>query len=203
MHPIPAALFAALASLSVVTVAVAQSDLVATGCPSGQSFAAGPITVTGAYARATPKGAPSAGAYFTVANTGAAPDTLLGANSGAASDLALHEMKMNGNVMEMDPLAGGLAISRRRIGLARSDERPSDAHRSQRAAGRRPVPQDGAALRHRGRPAGRAQHRRSWPERAGDVIGSGWTGAFCPARDGHERHVVDVHVALLLPGTTK
>ena len=110
MHPIPAALFAALASLSVVTVAVAQSDLVATGCPSGQSFAAGPITVTGAYARATPKGAPSAGAYFTVANTGAAPDTLLGANSGAASDLALHEMKMNGNVMEMDPLAGGLAI---------------------------------------------------------------------------------------------
>ena len=110
MRPMAAALLAAFVILSGTSFALAQSDLVVAGCPTGQSFVTGSITVAGAYARATPKGAPTAGAYFTVANAGAAPDTLVGASSGAASDLALHEMKMNGNVMEMDPLAGGVAI---------------------------------------------------------------------------------------------
>ncbi len=105
-----AALLAALVILSTVTLSPPPSPIWSRRLSDGPEFYPGPITVTGAYARATPKGAPTAGAYFTVANAGAAPDTLVGASSGAASDLALHEMKMNGNVMEMDPLAGGLAI---------------------------------------------------------------------------------------------
>lgn len=105
-----AAAAAAFAGLLATAPASAQSDLVEAGCPTGQSFTTGPLTVTGAYARATPKGAQSAGAYFSVVNAGTAPDTLVGASSGAATDIALHEMKMTGNVMEMDALPGGLAI---------------------------------------------------------------------------------------------
>jgi len=105
-----AAAAAAFACLLATAPVFAQSDLVEGGCPTGQSFAVGPITVTGAYARAMPKGAQSAGAYLTVANAGPASETLLGASSGAATEITLHEMKMNGNVMEMDALPGGLTI---------------------------------------------------------------------------------------------
>jgi copper(I)-binding protein len=100
--------FAAFIALS--TPAFAHEGILHDGCPTGQSFAAGGITVTGAYARATPKGAQSAGGYLTIANTGPVADTLLSVSSAAASDVGLHQMKMNGNVMEMAPLEGGLVI---------------------------------------------------------------------------------------------
>jgi copper(I)-binding protein len=103
----PAA-FAAFLLLSAP--AFAHEGILHDGCPTGQSFAAGGITVTGAYARATPKGAQSAGGYLTVSNTGAAADTLVGVSSEAAADVGLHQMKMNGAVMEMGPVEGGLAI---------------------------------------------------------------------------------------------
>lgn len=52
-------------------------------------FAASPITVTAAWARATPPGVPTAAAYLTVSNDGAA-DRLLGASSPAARQVTLH-----------------------------------------------------------------------------------------------------------------
>src|SRR5262249_39356077 len=70
----------------------------------------GPITVTGAFARATLKGAASAATYFTVRNTGTTADTLVGADTPAAKSASLHSMRMNGNVMEMSAVEGGLAV---------------------------------------------------------------------------------------------
>ena len=102
------AAFAAILLLS--TPAFAHEGVLHDGCPTGQSFAAGGITVAGAYVRATPKGAQSAGGYLTIANTGSTADTLTGVSSEAASDVGLHQMKMTGNVMEMAPLDGGLII---------------------------------------------------------------------------------------------
>lgn len=103
--------FAALAAFVLLSSpAFAHQGILHDGCPTGQSFAAGRIIVTGAYARATPKGAQSAGAYLTIANSGSAADTLTGVSSAAASDVAVHEMKMNGQVMEMAPVEGGLPI---------------------------------------------------------------------------------------------
>jgi hypothetical protein len=98
---------AALAALFILPSSLALADA---ACPTGQSFTAGRITVTGAFARATPKGAQSAGGYLTVANAGSTPDTFTGATSPAAGDIAIHQMKMNGNIMEMSPVAGGLTI---------------------------------------------------------------------------------------------
>lgn len=80
------------------------------GCPAGQSFATGSITVTGAFTRATPPSAQSAGGYMTIANTGSTDDTLLGATSEAAKTIGVHQMQMKGDVMEMGEVEGGLAI---------------------------------------------------------------------------------------------
>jgi copper(I)-binding protein len=102
---------AAFAALLLVSApAFAHEGVIHTGCPTGQSFTVGGLTVTGAFIRATPKAAQSAGAYLSVSNTGPDADTLTGASSEAAGDIALHLMKMNGNVMEMSSVEGGLAI---------------------------------------------------------------------------------------------
>ncbi|HEX4297297.1 MAG TPA: copper chaperone PCu(A)C [Devosia sp.] len=100
---------AAFLLAAVPTAALAASGIVA-GCPAGQSFSAGPITVSGAFLRATPKGAQSAGGYLTISNTGASADIFTGASSPAADSVELHQMKMNGNVMEMSDVSGGLPI---------------------------------------------------------------------------------------------
>ncbi|HWA18245.1 MAG TPA: copper chaperone PCu(A)C [Devosia sp.] len=90
--------------------ALAQGGLVPEGCATGQSFSTGPVTVSGAYLRATPPGAKAAGAYLTLTNTGTESDTLLGATSEAAAEIAVHSMSMNNGVMEMAPVEGGLPI---------------------------------------------------------------------------------------------
>lgn len=104
-------LAAALAPLALLpSLAFAADGLLPEGCPTGQTFTQGPISVTGAFTRATAPHAQSAGGYFTIHNSGATADTFTGASTGAASDAALHQMKMNGQVMEMSPVEGGLEI---------------------------------------------------------------------------------------------
>jgi len=102
-------LAAALVS-SMLLTAPASAAGPAPSCTTGQNFTHGAITVTGAFTRATPKAAQSAGAYFTIFNAGPDADTLTGATSTAASDITLHVMKMDGNVMKMDAVDGGLAV---------------------------------------------------------------------------------------------
>ena len=63
----PTALLAALA-FAAPSLAFAHEGILHDGCPTGQSFTAGGITVSGAYARATPPNAQSAGAYLSIAN---------------------------------------------------------------------------------------------------------------------------------------
>jgi periplasmic copper chaperone A len=62
------------------------------------------------YARATPPGATAGGAYLSIENGGSAPDTLLAARSPAAGMVEIHEMSMDGNVMRMRALPGGITI---------------------------------------------------------------------------------------------
>jgi copper transport protein len=104
-----AAIVASSLMLSAPQPALAQSGLL-DSCATGQMFAAGDISVTGAFVRATPKGAQSAGGYLTLRNSGSAADTFTGASSGAASDVTLHQMKMKGTVMEMAAVEGGLEV---------------------------------------------------------------------------------------------
>lgn len=100
---------AVLAGTILLTFPAAAQGLLPS-CPLGQSFSKGDITVTGAYARATPPAAQSAGAYLSIANSGDSDDTLLSASTPAAGDTMLHATSMNGQVMEMTPMHDGLPV---------------------------------------------------------------------------------------------
>jgi periplasmic copper chaperone A len=73
-------------------------------------FTAGSMKISSPWARATPKGASVGGGYMTIANTGAAADHLVGGSSDISRGLEVHEMKMEGGVMKMRPVAGGIEI---------------------------------------------------------------------------------------------
>jgi hypothetical protein len=62
------------------------------------------------WARATPKGASSAAGYMTITNKGTAPDRVSCVSSDAAAQCQIHSMTMDGGVMKMRPVEGGLEI---------------------------------------------------------------------------------------------
>ena len=82
----------------------------AAGSALAQQFVTGDITVEKPWARATPKGAAVAAGYLTIRNRGAVADKLTGGSADFASAVEVHEMSMNGGVMTMRQLAGGLEI---------------------------------------------------------------------------------------------
>jgi copper(I)-binding protein len=89
-----AALFAAWAAMS------AQAE----------DATVGSLKISAPWARSTPKGASVGGGYMKITNTGTAPDRLVGGSTDISSRFEVHEMKMEGGVMKMRPLANGLEI---------------------------------------------------------------------------------------------
>jgi copper(I)-binding protein len=73
-------------------------------------YKVGAIQISQPWARATPKGASSAAAYMTVSNTGSAAQRLSCVSSDAAAQCQIHEMTMDGGVMKMRPVQGGLEV---------------------------------------------------------------------------------------------
>lgn len=71
---------------------------------TGGSAAAGQLTITGAWARATPPGARTGAAYLTFANDGAA-DTLLEASTPSARTVEIHTHIVEGGLQRMVELA--------------------------------------------------------------------------------------------------
>src|ERR1700730_2281670 len=71
---------------------------------------AGDLVITQAWTRATPGGAKVGGGYLTIENKGSAPDRLVGVSADAAGKVEVHEMAMDGGVMKMRPVDGGLTI---------------------------------------------------------------------------------------------
>ena len=74
------------------------------------SYTLGTLKIGHPWARATPKGAAVGGGYLSVTNTGKEPDRLIGISSDVAGKAEIHEMKMDGGVMSMRPVTGGLVI---------------------------------------------------------------------------------------------
>ncbi|MDQ0327508.1 copper(I)-binding protein [Rhodopseudomonas julia] len=98
-------------------------SLIATGLAAGliagggSAFAqgAGPIkvgdlTISDAWTRATPPGAPSAGGYLTISNAGSKPDRLVSVSAPFAEESAVHAMSMQDGVMRMRAMSEGLEI---------------------------------------------------------------------------------------------
>lgn len=77
---------------------------------SVQSAAAGPLKVEQAWSRATPPGAKVGGGYLKVTNTGSQPDRLTGGSLPQAGRVEVHSMSLDGTVMRMAPVEGGLEI---------------------------------------------------------------------------------------------
>ncbi|MBA2672656.1 copper chaperone PCu(A)C [Ramlibacter sp.] len=69
---------------------------------------AAPVTVDGAWARASVQGQKGTGAFMAL--TAREPLSLVGASSPAAGIAEVHEMKMDGDVMRMRP-AGSIALA--------------------------------------------------------------------------------------------
>jgi len=70
----------------------------------------GSIHIAQPWARATPKGASSGAGYMTITNKGTAPDRVSCVSSDASAQCQIHSMTMDGGVMKMRPVEGGLEI---------------------------------------------------------------------------------------------
>jgi len=70
----------------------------------------GSIHITQPWARATPKGAAAGAGYLTITNNGTAPDRLNCVSDDASAQCQIHSMSMEGGVMKMRPVEGGLEI---------------------------------------------------------------------------------------------
>jgi periplasmic copper chaperone A len=81
------------------------------GAALAHSYKLGSLEIGHPWARATPPTAPTGGGFLTVTNTGTTPDRLISVKSAAAETVQVHEMKMEGNVMRMREISGGLGIA--------------------------------------------------------------------------------------------
>jgi copper(I)-binding protein len=77
---------------------------------SAQAMAA-PVSVDGPWLRETAPGAKAGGGYALIRNAGKAEDRLLGGRTAIAASVDVHSMTMDGNIMRMRPVSGGLPIA--------------------------------------------------------------------------------------------
>jgi periplasmic copper chaperone A len=73
-------------------------------------YKVGDLEIVHPHMRPTPAGAPVSGGYMTIRNTGDEDDRLVGGSAPFAGKVEVHEMKMDGDIMKMRPIVGGLVI---------------------------------------------------------------------------------------------
>lgn len=99
-----------LRKLMLGTVLAALPALGLPASHAAHAEQAGDLTISGAFARATPPRAPVGGAYLTVTNHGAADDRLVSVTAPAGKRVQMHEMAEKDGVMTMRELSDGLPI---------------------------------------------------------------------------------------------
>lgn len=93
--------------MNLRTLGTAVALLVSLASPAfAHSVEIGTLSLTDLWTRATPPGAPTAGGYLTVTNTGSEPDTLVAVASPLAGKGEIHLMETKNGVMTMTPVAG-------------------------------------------------------------------------------------------------
>jgi periplasmic copper chaperone A len=70
----------------------------------------GVLSVSAAWARATPEGATVGAGYLTISNSSTESDRLLSASSPAAARVEIHDMQMHGDIMKMRKIEDGLKV---------------------------------------------------------------------------------------------
>ena len=82
-----------------------------TGAPArAEDVKAGDLVISQAWSRATPNGAKIGAGYLTIENKGKTADKLVSVTGDVSPRIEVHEMSMNGGVMKMRPVEGGVAI---------------------------------------------------------------------------------------------
>jgi copper(I)-binding protein len=99
---------AAMRTLALLAFALAACG--APVAPAPEPAPAGGIEITDARAGPTPNGVDVSAGYLTIVNNGAEADRLVSAASARAASVELHTMSMDGAVMRMRPIEGGVAI---------------------------------------------------------------------------------------------
>jgi copper(I)-binding protein len=77
---------------------------------AADDYDVGTIHISQAWSRATAKGAATGAGYMTITNKGAAPDRVSCVSDDASAQCEIHSMTMEGGVMKMRPVEGGLEI---------------------------------------------------------------------------------------------
>ncbi|MBM3491883.1 MAG: copper chaperone PCu(A)C [Alphaproteobacteria bacterium] len=75
-----------------------------------QALKAGDLIIEQPWSRATPEGARTGAGYLVIRNAGKTDDRLLGASTGGAQRVEVHEMSMDGAIMRMRELPAGVAL---------------------------------------------------------------------------------------------
>lgn len=103
--------------LSLAAAALLQAPALA------RDFVVGSLTIQKPWARETVAGQMAGGGFLTIVNGGNAGDRLIGATS-PAGDVQIHAMTMDGGIMRMRAVDGGLAIP----AAGKVDLRPGGYH---------------------------------------------------------------------------
>lgn len=102
-------LFRTALAAGVLAMLPAASGL-AIAPAAAHEFKAGSLVLEHPWTRATAKGVEMGGGFVTIVNTGSEADHLVGGSFALAGRTEVHEMKMEGDVMKMRQLEGGLDI---------------------------------------------------------------------------------------------
>jgi copper(I)-binding protein len=98
------------AIMRLLPLALALVATLSSGAVFAQEFKAGSVAVKNPWSRATPQGAKIGAGYMEITNRGSEPDRLVSLSTPASAKAEIHEMKMDGSVMQMRALPNGLAI---------------------------------------------------------------------------------------------
>jgi copper(I)-binding protein len=101
---IPALLAGAVALYAAFYTALASPAAAAEG------YDVGSIHISQPWSRATPKGAASGAGYMTLTNNGTTPDRVSCVSDDVSAQCQIHSVTMEGGVMKMRPVEGGLEI---------------------------------------------------------------------------------------------
>lgn len=80
------------------------------GAHGMQTVSVGDLKIMSPIIRATPLNAPVSAGYMMIQNSGSENDRLIGGTASFAGKVEVHEMKMDGEIMKMRKVAGGLEI---------------------------------------------------------------------------------------------
>ncbi|WP_168215584.1 copper chaperone PCu(A)C [Marinobacter confluentis] len=95
---------------AIFTVLTATILAFGAGAALADSYTQGNITITDPWSRETPPGVSKGVAYMKITNNGDVAVTLIDAETTKTGDVTLHQSRMNGDLMTMRYVEGGLSI---------------------------------------------------------------------------------------------